>query len=298
MTARSEVRVGERSLTISNLDKVLWPSTGFTKGQLIDYYARVADVMVPHLQARPMTLRRWPDGVEGQSFFQKNCPPHRPDWMHAVTMGGVHYCLIDEPGSLVWAANMAAIELHPSLAQAPDLDTPTAVVFDLDPGPPADVLTCARVALLLRAYFERLHLSAWPKASGSKGLQLYVPLNSGANYEQTKPFAHALAQLLERDHPDLIVSIMDPAKRRKKVMIDWSQNTASKTTVAVYSVRALAAPSVSTPVTWDELEDALVGGDADRLRFDPAQVLERIERHGDLHQSVLTVSQELPALKI
>lgn len=297
MTGKTEVRVGERTLSLSNIDKVLWPATGFTKGQLIDYYARVAPVMVPHLQARPMTLRRWPDGVEGETFFQKNCPKHRPEWMDAVEMGGVNYCRIDEPAALVWAANMAAIELHPGLAQAPDLERPTCVVFDLDPGPPADVITCARVAVLLRDYLDRFHLSAWPKTSGSKGLQLYVPLHNKVTYEDTKPFALALAQVMERDHPDLIVSIMDPAKRRKKVMIDWSQNTASKTTVAVYSVRALPEPSVSTPITWDELEDALGREDAAALRFSPDAVIERIDRLGDLHAPVNEVAQKLPAFK-
>ena len=297
MTGKAEVRVGERTLSLSNLDKVLWPATGFTKGQLIDYYARVAEVMVPHLQARPMTLRRWPDGIDGQTFFQKNCPKHRPEWMGAVEMGGVNYCRIDEPAALVWAANMAAIELHPGLAQAPDLERPTCVVFDLDPGPPADVITCARVAVLLREYLGRLHLTAWPKTSGSKGLQLYVPLNNAVSYDDTKPFALALAQVMERDHPDLVVSVMDPAQRRKKVMIDWSQNTASKTTVAVYSVRALPEPSVSTPVTWDELEGALERGDAAALRFSPDDVVGRIDELGDLHAPVAEVVQELPAFR-
>jgi bifunctional non-homologous end joining protein LigD len=296
--AKSDVQVGPRTLSVSNLDKVLWPAAGFTKGQLIDYYARVAEVMVPHLQSRPITLRRWPDGVDKQSFFQKNCPPHRPDWMSAVKMGDVHYCLIDEPASLVWAANMAAIEIHPGLARAPELATPTSVVFDLDPGPPADVITCARVAMLVRDYLERLHLQAWPKTSGSKGLQLYVPLNADVDYDRTRDFAHALAQLLEREHADLVVSVMDPAQRKKKVMIDWSQNTASKTTVAVYSVRALDQPTVSTPITWDELEDALSSGQAAQLRFVADEVVQRLQRLGDLHAPVLTTSQELPALRI
>jgi bifunctional non-homologous end joining protein LigD len=288
--------VGGRTLRLSNLDKVLWPETGFTKGQLIDYYARVADILVPHLQGRPITLRRWPNGVEAASFYEKNCPSHRPPWVNSVRMGDVNYCLLDEPATLVWTANLAAIELHPSLATAIDLDAPTSVVFDLDPGPPADVLSCARVALLVRQVLGSLGLELWPKTSGSKGLQLYVPLNGGASYSQTKPFAHALARLLEREHPDLIVSVMERSKRRKKVFIDWSQNTASKTTVAVYSVRALPQPNVSTPVTWDELEAAVAGNDAAALRFDPHEVLRRVERSGDLHQPVLEVRQELPRL--
>ncbi len=275
---------------------MLWPETGFTKGQLIDYYARIAPVMVPHLQGRPITLRRWPNGVEAASFFEKNCPSHRPPWVDAVRMGEVNYCLLNESATLVWVANLAAIELHPSLATAADLESPTTVVFDLDPGPPADILTCARVALLVRQVLDRLGLRMWPKTSGSKGLQLYLPLNSGATYAQTKPFAHALARLLEREHPELVVSVMERSKRPEKVLIDWSQNTASKTTVAVYSVRALPQPSVSTPVTWDELDDALAADDASALRFDPDQVLERIERVGDLHRPVIEVAQELPRL--
>lgn len=289
-----EVRVGERSLSLSNLDKVLWPETGFTKGQLIDYYSRIATVMVPHLTRRPITLRRWPNGVDGPSFFEKNCPSHKPPWVESVLMGDVRYCLIDEPASLVWVANLAAIEIHPSLAQATDLDVPTTVVFDLDPGAPADVITCAEVAFILRDSLERLGLQAWPKTSGSKGIQVYAPLNSGAGYDRVKPFAQAVAQLLERDHPELIVSVMEKSRRKKKVLIDWSQNTASKTTVAVYSVRALDRPSVSTPVTWDELDGALSARDPSLLRFEPDQVVERVERLGDLHAPVLELRQELP----
>jgi len=291
---RVEVHVGKRTLSLSNLDKVLWPETGFTKGQLIDYYSRVAEVMVPHLTRRPITLRRWPNGVDGQSFFEKNCPSHHPAWVESVQMGDVRYCTLDEPAALVWVANLAAIELHPSLARAPDLEVPTAVVFDLDPGAPADILTCAKVGFILRSALERLGLETWPKTSGSKGLQIYAPLNCGAGYDRVKPFAQAVAQLLERDHPDLVVSNMEKSIRKDKVLIDWSQNTASKTTVSVYSVRALDRPSVSTPVTWDELDHALSSRDASILRFGPQEVLERVERLGDLHAPVLERRQELP----
>jgi bifunctional non-homologous end joining protein LigD len=294
--AGTQVTVGGHTLSLSNLDKVLWPATGFTKGQLIDYYARVGEVMVRHVRGRPITLRRWPNGVDAASFYEKNCPSHRPPWINTVRMGDVSYCLLDEAATLVWTANLASIELHPSLATTPDLESPTAVVFDLDPGPPADVLTCARVALLVRDLFDHLGLRLWPKTSGSKGLQLYLPLNSGATYAETKPFAHAVARLLERNHPKLVLSEMDRSRRKEKVFIDWSQNTASKTTVAVYSVRALAEPSVSTPVTWDELDDALASGDAARLRFGPDQVLERVRDLGDLHAPVLELEQELPRL--
>jgi bifunctional non-homologous end joining protein LigD len=294
--AGADVTVGGRTLKLSNLDKVLWPEAGFTKGRLIEYYARVADVMVPHLRGRPITLRRWPNGVDAASFYEKNCPSHRPPWVETVRMGDVSYCLLDEPAALVWTANLAAIELHPGLARAPDLQSPTVVVFDLDPGPPADVLTCARVALLVRDLCAHFELRLWPKTSGSKGMQLYLPLNNGATYAHTKPFAHAVARLLERDHPTLVLSEMERSRRKEKVFIDWSQNTASKTTVAVYSVRALPAPTVSTPVTWDELDDALTSGDASRLRFGPNEVLERVRRHGDLHAPVAHLVQELPRL--
>jgi bifunctional non-homologous end joining protein LigD len=294
--AGAEVRVGTRTLKLSNLDKVLWPETGFTKGQLIDYYGRIAETMVPHLCDRPITLRRWPNGVDGASFYEKNCPSHRPPWVSSVQMGDVNYCLLNEPAALVWVANLAAIELHPSLATGRQLERPTTVVFDLDPGPPADILTCIRVAQIVRDTLERLGLRLWPKTSGSKGLQLYLPLNDPVTYDQTKPFALALARLLEHEHGDLIVSVMEKTRRKGKVLIDWSQNTASKTTVAVYSVRALPRPSVSTPVTWDELENALASGDADALRFEPAQVLERVTRLGDVHRPVLELHQELPRL--
>lgn len=291
---RVEVRVDNRTLSLSNLDKVLWPEAGFTKGQLIDYYSRIAEVMVPHVARRPMTLRRWPNGVKGQSFFEKNCPSHHPPWVESVQMGDVRYCTLDEPAALVWVANLAAIELHPSLARAPDLEVPTAVVFDLDPGAPADILTCARVGFILRSALERLGLETWPKTSGSKGLQIYAPLNSGARYDRVKPFAQAVAQLLERDHPDLVVSNMEKAIRKDKVLIDWSQNTASKTTVSVYSIRALDRPSVSTPVTWDELDAALSAADPSMLRFGPDEVLARVEELGDLHAPVVERRQELP----
>jgi bifunctional non-homologous end joining protein LigD len=290
------LEVGGRTLAVSNPDKVFWPGTGFTKGDLMDYYQAVAGVMVPHLAGRPVTLRRWPDGVDGQTFFQKNAPKH-PEWIATVRLGDVDYLRLDEPAALVWAANLAAIEIHPGLAPAPHLDRPAAVVFDLDPGPPADVVTCCRVALVLRGYLDRLGLRAWPKTSGSKGLQLYVPLNSDTTYDDTREFGLALGRLAESEHPDLVVTVVDRSQRRDKVLIDWAQNAPTRTTVAVYSVRALARPSVSTPVTWDELEAALEARDPEVLRFGPGQVLARVERHGDLMAPVLEVVQDLPPLR-
>ena len=243
---------GGRDVKITNRDKPFWPG-GFTKGDLIDYYEAVATVMVPHLTGRPITLRRWPEGVERQTFFQKNAPKHRPDWMETVRLGDVDYLRIDEPAALVWAANSAAIEIHPGLARAPKLECPTALVLDLDPGEGSDILTCCRVALIIRAYLDRLGLTAWPKTSGSKGLQLYVPLNRGTTFDATRAFAESLARAAESEHPDLITSVIEKVSRRKKVLIDWAQNAPSRTTVAVYSVRAREFPSVSMPVTWDEV---------------------------------------------
>lgn len=284
---------GDRELKITNRDKPFWPG-GFTKGDLIDYYEAVAGVMVPHLTARPITLRRWPEGIEGQTFFQKNAPKHRPEWMGTVHLGDVDYLRIDEPAALVWAANSAAIEIHPGLARDPQLDCPTALVLDLDPGEGSDILTCCRVALIIRAYLDRLGLAAWPKTSGSKGLQLYVPLNNGTTFDATRAFAESLARVAESEHPDLITSVIEKVSRRKKVLIDWAQNAPSRTTVAVYSVRAREFPSVSTPVTWDEVEGA---GSAAALQFDTAAARKRIEDLGDLMGPVLSEVQELPEFR-
>ncbi len=291
----AEVEIGGRTLSLSNLDKVLWPATGFTKGAMIDYYGRIAPVLVPHLAGRAITLRRWPNGVEAASWFEKNCPSHRPPWLQTVDMGGVGYCLLDEPAAVVWTANLAAVELHPTLAAAPDLERPTFVVFDLDPGPPADIVTCARLALVIKELLDRLGLRAWAKTSGSKGLQLYVPTGR-QGYPETRGFAQGVALLLERTHPDLVVSTQDKAARGGKVLIDWSQNVASKTTVAVYSLRAREAPGVSTPVTWEEVADAAERSDGAGLRFSPDDVLRRVDQRGDLMAPVLQVTQEVPAL--
>lgn len=284
----------DHTVEVTNRDKVFWPATGFTKGQLVDYYAAVADAMVPHLRARPITLRRWPNGVEGQTFFQKNAPKHRPDWMGTVTLGDVDYLRIDEPAALLWAANSAAIEIHPGLARAEALDRPSAVVLDLDPGEGSDIITCCEVAGILRGYLDRLDLRAWPKTSGSKGLQLYVPLNNGTTYDRTRPFAETLARVAESEHPDLITSAIEKASRRKKVLIDWAQNAPSRTTVAVYSVRARDRPTVSTPVTWDEVEQA---ESKDDLTFDTDAALERLRERGDLMAPALSEQQELPEPK-
>jgi len=305
---RTLVEVDGRELSLSNLDKVMYPEVGFTKAEVIDYYRRIAPVMVPHLEGRPITLVRFPDGVEGQHFFEKNCPSHRPPWFRTVDIEStgrrsgrnrtelIHYCLIESGAHLVWTANMAALELHPGLQTEEDLGRPTYVVFDLDPGAPADEVTCAEVAVMIRSTLEDLDLQSWVKTSGSKGLQLYVPLNlDGVTFDHTRDFALALGQLLERTHPDLVTTNMAKEHRPGKVFVDWSQNTFSKTTVAVYSMRARARPTVSTPLEWGEVEAAIEAGDASSLRFDAHQVLERVEQRGDLFEPVRTVSQRLPA---
>lgn len=280
---------------------MLWPETGFTKGQVIDYYARVADAILPHLHGRPLTLKRYPNGVEAGSFYEKRCPGHRPDWVETAAIwsgrneGDIDYCLCNEKATLVWMAQLAALELHPSLSLAAQIERPTVLAFDLDPGAPADILDCCRVALRLREMFAGLGLECFAKTSGSKGLQVYVPLNGDVAYEQTKPFARAVAQTLERDEPKRVVSRMAKKLRKGKVFVDWSQNDQHKTTVAVYSLRAKERPTASTPVGWDEVERALERSEPDALSFEADAVLKRVAKRGDLFAPVLELAQELPA---
>ncbi|HTY97284.1 MAG TPA: DNA ligase D [Solirubrobacteraceae bacterium] len=293
------VQVEGRELKLSNLDKVLYPDSGFTKGQLIDYYVEAASVLLPHLSGRPLTVTRWPDGVQGKSFFQKQAPAHRPDWVSTATVPAerkrIDYVLADDLATLVWLANLAAVELHTPLARSEDMERPTSMVFDLDPGAPATAIECCRVALTLHGTFERLGLQSFAKTSGSKGLQVYVPLNRpDAGYRQTKTFARTVAELLEQSDPELVVSRMTKSRRAGKVLIDWSQNDARKTTVCAYSLRAVEGPGISTPVSWEEVSAALDGGDPARLAFTPAQVLERIAATGDLFAGVLSLVQSLP----
>jgi bifunctional non-homologous end joining protein LigD len=283
---------------------VLWPASGFTKAGVIDYYARVADAILPHLRDRPLTLKRYPDGVEAQSFFEKRCPSHRPDWVETAPVwsgrneGDIDYCLCNERATLIWMAQLAALELHPSLSLADEIQRPTVLAFDLDPGDPAGILECCRVGLRLREMFGELGLECFPKTSGSKGLQVYVPLNVGVTYERTKPFARAVAQTLEREQPKLVVSRMAKKLRQGKVFVDWSQNDQHKTTVAVYSLRARERPTVSTPLQWEEVERAAQREDTDALRFEASDVLERVEERGDLFAPVLELRQELPAKEL
>jgi len=294
------IEVEGRELALSNLGKVLYPEPGFTKGQVIDYYARVAEVLLPHLRGRPLTMKRYPDGVEGKFFYEKRCPPHRPEWVQTASIwsgrneGDIDFCLVEDLPTLIWAANLADLELHTSLSLAAAMETPTAMVFDLDPGAPADVLDCAQVAIWIRGLFDQLGLRCYPKTSGSKGIQLYVPLNTEVSYERTKPFAKAVAETLETKFGDRVISQMTKAKRAGKVLIDWSQNDRHKTTVNVYSLRAKARPTVSTPLEWEELEAALAAGDAARLVFDADQVLRRANEKGDLFAPLLSERQRLP----
>jgi bifunctional non-homologous end joining protein LigD len=314
-SASVEVEVEGRTLKVSNLDKVLWPATGFTKGQVIDYYTRIAPALLPHMRERPLTLKRYPNGVDAPFFYEKQCPKHRPDWVAVAPLWAsgrgrwgtapkegkgekiIEYCLCNDLPTLVWIANLASLELHTSLSLASKIEQPTMVVFDLDPGPPAGVVECARVALWLRGVLDDLGLQSVIKTSGSKGLQLYVPLNTdGVTYEQTKPFSQALAQLLEREHPDSVVSTQDKSKRPGKVLIDWLQNDGAKTTVCVYSLRARERPTVSTPVTWDEVAAAADAADAGLLVFEAGDVLKRFEAKGDLFTPAVELVQPLPSL--
>jgi bifunctional non-homologous end joining protein LigD len=295
---RVSVEVEGHELSLSNLDKVMYPETGFTKGQVIDYYTRIAPAVLPHLRDRPLTLKRYPNGVEGGHFYEKQCPSHRPDWVRSaaipVSRKTIDFCLCDDLPTLVWLANLADLELHPSLSLAEAIEQPTVMAFDLDPGPPAGIAECCEVAVLLRDALGQLGLESFAKTSGSKGIQLYVPLNvPDVDYDHgTKLLSNALARHLESHHPKLIVSSQRKELRKNRVLIDWSQNDEHKTTVGVYSLRARERPTVSTPLTWEEVE----AGDADALVFETDDVLARVEEHGDLFAPVAELVQELPKL--
>jgi bifunctional non-homologous end joining protein LigD len=302
-TKRSvEIEVEGRTLKLTNREKVMYPQSGFTKGELIDYYAAVAPVLLPHLAGRPLTLKRYPDGVEGKYFYEKRCPPHRPDWVRTAPIasergkGTIDYCLAEDLPTLIWAANLADIELHTSLSRAERMERPTAIVFDLDPGAPAALRECCRVALWIREIFDSFGLDTFVKTSGSKGLQVYAPLNTAAGYEQTKPFARAVAELLEKRHPRQVVSRMAKELRPGRVLVDWSQNDEHKTTVCVYSLRARERPTISTPLAWEEVEQAMRTRRELSLSAEPRELLAHVERDGDLFEGLLTLRQELPDL--
>lgn len=301
MAAANQVEVDGHLLQLSNLDKPLYPS-GFTKAEVIDYYARVAPAMLTHLRGRPLTLKRYPNGTTAPFFYEKNCPRHRPEWVRVVDVPRrddssetIGYCVADEVATVVWLANLAAIELHPLLARAEDVGCPTVMVFDLDPGPPAGMAECAAVACEIRTTLAAWGLDSYPKTSGSKGIQLYVPINAPTSYEVTKPLAHRVAAQLAKAHPERVVERMDKALRQGKVLIDWSQNHPTKTTVCAYSLRALDEPRVSTPLTWPEVEDQ-AGGHQPPLAFRPAEVLARLDAQGDLFAPVAEQRQALPEM--
>ena len=300
MAQKAQLVVEGKKLSVSNLDKVLYPKVGFTKGQVIDYFIRVAPVLLPHLKDRPLTMKRYPDGVEGEFFYEKNCPSHRPSWVKTAKVWSegnqriMHYCLANDLPTLVWAANLADLELHTSLSRKDKIERPTMMVFDLDPGPPADIVQCCQVGIWLRDLLANMKLKSFAKTSGSKGLQVYAPLNSPVTYDDTKGLSRSLAQHLERDHPDLVTSNMSKALRKGKVFVDWSQNDEHKTTICVYSLRAREEPTVSTPVTWSEVENCLKKKKSELLKFRSHQVLARVEKLGDLFEPVEKMKQKLP----
>ena len=300
MSQKAQLVVEGRKLSVSNLDKILYPKVGFTKGQVIDYYIRVAPVLLPHLKDRPLTMKRYPDGVEGEFFYEKNCPEHRPKWVQTSRVWSesndrfMNYCLVQDLPTLAWAANLADLELHTSLSRKNKIERPTMMVFDLDPGAPADIAQCCQVGLRLRDLLGQMKLKSFAKTSGSKGLQIYVPLNTTVTYDQTKNLSLVIAQYLEREHADLVTSNMSKAVRKGKVFVDWSQNDEHKTTICVYSLRAREEPTVSTPVAWNAIENCLKKKKADLLRFRSDQVLARVEKLGDLFEPVEELKQKLP----
>lgn len=300
MSKKAQLVVAGRSLAVSNLDKVLYPKAGFTKGEIIHYYIQIAPVLLPHLKDRPLTMKRYPNGVDAEFFYEKNCPTHRPNWVKTAKVWSegnqrdMHYCLAQDLPTLVWAANLADIELHTSLSRKSNVARPTMMVFDLDPGAPADIVQCCQVGLWLRDILEGMKLKSWAKTSGSKGLQVYVPLNTAVTYDQTKELSHALAEHLEREHPDRVVSKMAKALRNGKIFVDWSQNDEHKTTISVYSLRAKDEPTVSTPVTWEEVEETVKKKNGKRLVFRCEQTVARVEKMGDLFGEIETLKQKLP----
>jgi bifunctional non-homologous end joining protein LigD len=301
MTTTSQLNVAGTTVDVTNLDKVFYPQADFKKGDVIDYYVRISPFLLPHLKQRPITLKRYPDGVDGFYFYEKKCPAHRPKWIKTTKVaksegGEINYCVINDLPALVWAANLANLELHTFLHKAPAISRPTALAFDLDPGPPTNIVLCCKVGLWLKAIFDAFDMESFPKTSGSKGLQVYVPLNTAVTYARTKAVSHAIAQLLERRSPETVVSKMQKSLRSGKILVDWSQNDDHKTTINVYSLRAKDRPTISTPVTWEEVSRAFKKNDAKHLTFESKDVLKRVQKLGDLFAPVLTLKQKLPGL--
>ena len=299
MPAKQELEIEGHQIPISNFDKVLYPENGFTKGDVIRYYIDIAPVLLPHLRNRALTMKRYPDGVGKFFFYEKNCPTYRPKWVRTAPVfshgrgATMHYCLANNLASLVWMGNLADLELHASLARTPAVNKPTMMVFDLDPGEGAHAVQCAQVAFWLKAKLEAMKLESFPKTSGSKGIQVYVPLNTAVTFDQTKAAARKIGDEIVTEHPEAVVTKMLKALRKNKVLIDWSQNDDHKTTVSVYSLRATPQPQVSTPLTWAELEKLRKRSDPDAFRFSPDDVRARVKKHGDLFEPVLTLKQKL-----
>ena len=299
MPKNSTLEVEGVAVPVSNLDKIYYPKAGFTKGEVLAYYIKIAPLLLPHLKDRPLTMKRYPNGVDAPFFYEKQCPRPRPAFVKTCAVarhhqpGEIEYCLVNNLPTLVWAANLGDLELHTFLSRAPRVHRPTEIVFDLDPGPPANAVQCAQVALWLKAMFDHLGLQVFAKSSGSKGMQIYVPLNTPASYKETTPFAKAVAQTLEKAHPELVVSDMKKELRHGKVLVDWSQNSETKTTVCVYSLRAKERPYVSMPLEWPEVEKCLKKKDASLVFFEAEQALKRVAQKGDLFAPILTLKQDL-----
>jgi len=299
MGKNTTLEIEGKAVPVTNLDKVYYPHAGFTKGEMLAYYIKIAPVLLPHLKGRPLTMKRYPNGVSAPFFYEKQCPKPTPPFVETAKVarhqerGSIQFCLVNNLPTLVWAANLGDLELHTFVSKAPDVHRPTEIVFDLDPGAPADAVQCSQVALWIKEMFDNLGLKSFIKSSGSKGLQLYVPLNTPTTYEETKPFAKAVAQTLEKTHPELVVSDMKKELRHGKVLVDWSQNSETKTTICVYSLRAKDRPFVSMPLEWSEVEHCLKKKDASLVFFEAAAALKRVEKKGDLFREVLTLKQDL-----
>jgi len=300
--SRTFVEMAGRRFPLSNLEKDLYPSYGFTKAHILEYYRRISPFILPHLKDRALTLKRYPQGVENDFFFEKRCPSHRPAWVKTAEIpqedgGRRRVCLVNDLETLMWAENLASLELHVPLARARSAETPDSMVFDLDPGDQANILECARVALTLRDLLSRMGLASYVKTSGMKGLHVYVPLNrKETTFEDTKTFSKAVAEIMQKHYPDLVTAKMDKKYRKAKVFINWSQNDASKTMICVYSLRAREKPFVSFPLEWKELENLTGPGDPEKLQVMTSEAVSIVEKKGDLFQEVLVKRQKLPHL--
>lgn len=286
---------------LSNLDKIMYPKTSTTKRDIIGYYKSIYPVISTHIKDRPLTLKRYPNGVEEDFFYEKRCPSHKPAWVETVKVYSpkndtyINFCLVNNQKSLIWLANLASLELHGYLHLASSLDNPYVVVFDLDPGEPADIVQCCEVGLIIKDLLQSLGLQSFPKTSGSKGLQIYLPLNNKAhNFEQSKNFAKSVAKYLENKYPQKVVSNMKKNLRANKILVDWSQNDPHKTTVCPYSLRARQHPSVSTPVSWQEVEAVAKSKNGFSIDFTMQDVLDRVSKIGDIFEPVAKLSQNLP----